>query len=109
VLASRMLQTGVDPRLDTTARSSFGPAQIDLRDAFYIATTGGGLALDLPVGQFKPGYQFDAVVIDTKAERGSVRLWEELDDDGDQILQKIIYTASQANIASVWVGGQHIR
>ena len=108
VLASRMLQSGVDPRLDPAARSSFGQAQIDFRDAFYIATTGGGIALDLLIGQFKPGYQFDAVVIDTKAERGSVRIWEEL-DDGDQILQKIIYTASQANIASVWVGGQFIR
>jgi guanine deaminase len=108
VLVSRMLQSGVDPTLDADARSTFGPAQIDFRDAFYIATAGGGIALDLPVGLFKPGYQFDAIVIDTKAGGGTVRLWEEL-DTGEQILQKIIYTASRTNISSLWVGGRRFR
>ncbi|MDM9620386.1 guanine deaminase [Rhizobium sp. S96] len=108
ILMSRALETGVDPRLDATTRSTFGPAQIDFRDAFHIATAGGGIALDLPVGQFKPGYLFDAIVIDTKAEKGSVRLFDEL-DAGEQILQKIIYTASKPNIASTWVGGLHVR
>ena len=105
ILVSRMLQSGVDPTLDPGARSTYGPAQIDFRDAFYIATTGGGVALDLPIGQFKPGYKFDAIVIDVEAEGGTVRLWDEL-DKGDGILQKIIYTASKGNISTVWVGGQ---
>jgi|UPI000692262F guanine deaminase len=108
ILVSRVLETGADPNLAAGARSAFGPAQIDFRDAFYLATAGGGIALDLPVGQFQPGYQFDAIVIDTRAEKGSVRLFEEL-DAGDQILQKIIYTASKANISATWVGGMHIR
>ena len=74
-----MLVSGVDPTLDPAARSTFGPAQIDFRDAFYIATAGGGVALDLPIGQFKPNYKFDAIVIDTNADGGTVRLWEEFE------------------------------
>ncbi|MBB3459145.1 guanine deaminase [Rhizobium sp. BK313] len=107
ILASRMLQSGVDPNLPPSARSTFGPAQIDFRDAFYIATTGGGIALDLPVGQFTPGYQFDAVLIDADAEKGTVQLFEDR-DKGERILQKIIYTASRPNIAATWVGGRKV-
>ncbi|WEO69544.1 guanine deaminase [Rhizobium rhizogenes] len=107
ILVSRMLQSGVDPNLPPAARSTFGPAQIDFRDAFYIATSGGGIALDLPVGQFAPGYQFDAVLIDTGAEKGTVRLFEDR-DEGEGILQKIIYTASKPNLAATWVGGRKV-
>lgn len=107
ILVSRMLQTGVDPALAPAARSGSGAAQIDFRDAFYIATSGGGLALDLPVGQFTPGYQFDAVLIDTTTEKGTVRLFDDR-DEGEGILQKIIYTASKPNIAATWVGGRKV-
>ncbi|PZM14536.1 guanine deaminase [Rhizobium tubonense] len=107
VLVSRMLESGVDPAVTRENRGAAAPAQIDFRDAFHLATAGGGIALDLPIGQFTPGYQFDAIMIDTKASNGTIRLWDEL-DRGDQILQKIIYTASAANIASTWVGGNHI-
>ncbi|HEY0123045.1 MAG TPA: guanine deaminase [Rhizobium sp.] len=107
ILVSGMLQSGVDPNLSPAARSTFGPAQIDFRDAFYIATSGGGIALDLPVGQFAPGYQFDAVLIDTGAEKGTVRLFEDC-DEGEGILQKIIYTASKPNLTTTWVGGRKV-
>ncbi|MDE1996091.1 MAG: guanine deaminase [Rhizobiaceae bacterium] len=107
ILVSRMLQSGVDPNLPAAARSTFGSAQIDFRDAFYIATTGGGIALDLPVGQFTPGYQFDAVVVDTEAEKGTIRLFQDR-DKGEGVLQKIIYTASRPNLATTWVGGQQV-
>jgi guanine deaminase len=107
VLVSRILETGTDPTRDAASRSTYGRAQIDFREAFHIATAGGGIALDLPVGQFRPGYHFDAIVIDTSAAKGSMRLFEEL-DAGDQILQKIVYTASKANISTVWVGGRPV-
>lgn len=107
ILVSRMLQSGVDPNLPPAARSTLGPAQIDFRDAFHIATSGGGIALDLPVGQFAPGYQFDAVLIDTGAEKGTVRLFEDR-DEGEGILQKIIYTASKPNLTTTWVGGRKV-
>lgn len=107
IMVSRMLESGVDPSLEPDARSLFGPARIDFREAFHVATAGGAKALDLAVGQFAPGYQFDAMIVDTRDEKGTIRLWEEL-DQGDDILQKIIYGASRANIAKVWVGGNRV-
>jgi guanine deaminase len=105
IMAARMLESGVDPDLATANRSRRAGARIDFRDAFYLATTGGGVALDLPVGHFSQGYQFDAMVIDSMAERGTIRLWDDL-DRGEHILQKILYTASKPNIAGVWIGGR---
>jgi guanine deaminase len=108
VLVSRMLESGTDPKLPTDQRSANAGSQIDFRDAFYIATTGGGVALDLPIGRLEPGYQFDAVAIDTRADKGTIRLWDEF-DEGEAILQKIVYTASRANVSSVWIGGAKLR
>jgi len=107
IMASRMLESGVDPRLDAASRSTFGPARLDFRDAFHVATAGGAKALDLPVGQFSPGYRFDAMVVDANADKGTIRLWGDL-DIGDDILQKIIFGASRANIAGVWVDGRKL-
>jgi guanine deaminase len=107
ILMARLLESGIDPALDVAARASGKPARIDFRQAFHIATAGGGRALDLPVGLFQPGYHFDAMVIDPAAERGTMRLFEEL-DSGEGILQKILYTASRANIAAVYVGGRAV-
>ncbi|WP_245445696.1 amidohydrolase family protein [Metarhizobium album] len=107
IMVSRMLESGVDPRLDAASRSTFGPARLDFRDAFHVATAGGAKALDLPVGQFSPGYRFDAMVVDTNADKGTIRLWDDL-DAGDDILQKIIFGASRANIAGVWVDGRKL-
>jgi len=104
IMASRMLETGTDPDLPANERSVHGDFRIDFRTAFHLATAGGGAALGLPVGQFAPGYHFDAVLIDPQASLGSIRLWPEL-HQGDEILQKIIYTASRPNIVRVWVGG----
>ena len=38
---------------------------------------------------------------------GTIRLWDDL-DQGENILQKIIYTASKPNIARVWIGGREV-
>jgi guanine deaminase len=108
VLVSRMLESGTDPKLPAGERSANAGSQIDFRDAFYIATTGGGVALDLPIGRLEQGYQFDAVAIDTRADKGTIRLWDEF-DEGEAILQKIVYTASRANVSSVWIGGAKLR
>jgi guanine deaminase len=107
LFVARLLESGVDPNLGPPERSRHAGARIDFRDAFYVATSGGGIALDLPVGQFSPGYQFDALLIDTTAPRGTIRLWDDL-DESENILQKIIYTASKPNIAKVWVGGREV-
>jgi guanine deaminase len=107
LMVARLLESGVDPNLGPAQRSRQAGVWIDFRDAFYLATTGGGIALDLPVGHFSPGYQFDAMVIDTTAQNGTIRLWDDL-DRGENVLQKIIYTASKSNVAKVWVGGRDV-
>jgi guanine deaminase len=73
--------------------------------AFHLATAGGGVALDLPIGLFRPGYQFDAIAIDPDAAAGTVRLFGA--EPADRLAQ-ILYTASKANIAAVHVGGDRV-
>jgi guanine deaminase len=103
-MVSRMLESGTDAALAPEERSAHAGARIDFRVAFHLATAGGGAALGLKVGQFAPGYAFDAMLIDPEAPLGSLRIWPEL-QAGEAILEKIVHTASRPNIAEVWVGG----
>lgn len=102
LVAARALESGVDPALARAARGR-ADSRISVATAFYLATAAGGEALDLPVGRIAPGYAFDAIGIDPQAEHGTIRLWDETDDD--LILQTIVLTASRANIAAVWTSG----
>jgi guanine deaminase len=105
VLSSRLLEAGVDPALDRAARRR-EDSRIDAATAFWLATAAGGIALDLPVGMFKEGYQFDAVLIDPEAPGGNLSLGPH---DGPQVvLQKIVYSASRANVREVWVAGRSV-
>jgi len=106
VLASRLLESGVDARRPAATRGGEAGARIDFREAFHLATAGGGAALDLPIGVFAPGYRFDAIRLDAEAPAGGVRLWDF--DAAEQILQKIVYGATRANIAAVWVDGRAV-
>ncbi len=105
VQASRMLEDGVDPALPADRRGR-KDSRIDMATAFYLATAGGGETLDLPVGTFAVGQKFDAMLVDPKAAGGTVRLFGE--SDPIAILEKVLYTASRPNIASVWVDGLRI-
>ncbi|MCX5497399.1 guanine deaminase [Kaistia dalseonensis] len=106
IAASRMLETGVDPDIAQEKRGRPG-SRIDFDLAFHLATAAGGDALDLPVGQFKPGYHFDAILVDPSAPGSTLRVSEELDTDED-VLQKIVYTASRANLTQVWIAGRSV-
>jgi len=63
--------------------------------------------LDIPVGRFAPGNKFDAIVVDTQADAGTVRIVEEIDTLED-VLSKILHTACRRNIATVFVAGRAI-
>lgn len=102
IASSRLLESGVDAAVAPEARGR-GAARIDFRTAFYLATRGGAKALGLPVGSFEPGMKFDAIAIDPKATKGTIRLWPGY--DGDLVLEKLLYSTSRANIATVWVDG----
>lgn len=105
VLASRLLESGVDAALERAVRRR-PDSRIDALTAFWLATAGGGIALDLKVGLFRPGYQFDAILIDTAAPGSNLQLAPT--DTPEQILQKILYAASRANIRDVWVANRHV-
>jgi len=105
VVASRLLESGVDAQLDR-ARRRRPDSRIDALTAFWLATAGGGIALDLKVGLFRPGYQFDAILLDTAVRSSHLQLAPT--DEPEQILQKILYAASRANIRDVWVANRHV-
>jgi guanine deaminase len=103
VLASRTLESGVDPAQNRDERRR-PDSRIDAITAFWLATAGGGIALDLPVGVFKEGFQFDAILVDARARDSNLRL--AASDSPEEVLQKIIYQAERANIREVWVANR---
>lgn len=75
------------------------PHSLTLNEAFYLATAGGGEALDLPIGRLAEGYAFDAQVIST----GHSFIQEETPLEA--IFQKLLYLAQPEHIKEVWVQG----
>ena len=107
VTASRAREDGVSQDLGPDERGTSG-ARIDFREAFWMATAGGGEALGLKVGKFVEGYAFDAIVVGTDVPDSNLIIWEQM-DTGDDVLQKIIYNAERQNIKQVWVQGKRIK
>ena len=105
VIASRYLEAGVDPALAREQRRG-RESRIDALTAFWLATAGGGVALDLPVGMLQPGYQFDAIVVDPAAPGSNLSF--EAADNAEDILQKIVYHTSRATVRRVWVAGREV-
>lgn len=107
VVASRMREDGVDATVDPSRRGVAG-SRVTLAEAFWMATTGGGVALDLPVGLLSPGYAFDAMIIDTKVEDSDLLLWPSL-DTGSDVFEKSMHHATRRNVVRVWVQGSEVR
>ncbi len=103
ISASRMLESGVNANLEVHKRG-VTDSQISYIEAFYLATTGGGVMLDEPIGLFKEGYAFDALHIDTTAIDSNLMFFPEIDSHED-LFQKTLYAATRADIAAVWVNG----
>jgi guanine deaminase len=106
VASSRLLESGTDPKLPAERRG-LPNSRVDFRTAFRLATAGGGEALDLPVGLFRPGYAFDAILAQSGLPDGNLVFGP--DEDGDTILQRIVMGAGRGDIARVWVGGRLVR
>lgn len=105
VIASRFLESGVDPAQSRERRRS-PDSRIDACTAFWLATAGGGIALDLRIGLFREGYQFDAIVLDGRTPDSNLRI-----EDGAapaEIVQRIIYHATRADIREVWVANRRV-
>jgi guanine deaminase len=78
---------------------------IDTAEAFWMATAGGGEALGLKVGVLAPGYQFDALVVDTVSPE---RLRFPGLDEPQDVFEKILRRATAAHIRKVWVAGKPV-
>jgi guanine deaminase len=105
VIASRALESGVDPKQSRERRRS-PDSRIDAATAFWLATAGGGIALDLRIGVFREGYQFDAIVLDGRTPNSNLRLKEHAAPE--ELLQKIVYHATRADIKEVWVANRRV-
>jgi guanine deaminase len=105
VIASRTLESGVDPKQSRERRRS-PDSRIDAATAFWLATAGGGIALDLRIGVFREGYQFDAIVLDGRTPNSNLHLEENAAPD--EMLQKIVYYATRADIKEVWVANRRV-
>lgn len=105
VIASRRLEAGVDPALPRAQRGRVD-SRIDALTAFWLATAGGAIALDLPVGVFATGRQFDALALAPDAPGSNLRMG--IDEAPEALLERIVYGAARANVADVWVGGRHV-
>ena len=106
VMASRMLNDGVDNRLEASCRGNHD-SKVSVFEAFYLATTGGGEALKLPLGLLKEGYICDFQVIDINIPTN--KLLNYLDNEEEKhLLQKILYLSTSENIREVWVQGKQI-
>jgi guanine deaminase len=107
VAASRTLEQGVDPSRDPARRGVPG-ARIDFLEAFWMATVGGGLALERKIGKFEAGHAFDAIVVDADAPHGNLGPWQGVASPEDA-LQKIVHAAGRQDITAVWVQGRQLR
>jgi len=105
VAVSRLLEDGVNTA--TPAKDRGVPdSRIAFVDAFWMATTGGGRALGLPIGLLEPGYRLDAIAV--VPESGSnLAIWPEFDSPED-VLQKTIHNVERADITRVWVDGRKV-
>lgn len=105
-VVSQMREDGVDPDVPLDKRGA-PDSRISFVTGFYLATTAGGIALDLPIGLIRPGYRFDAMLIDAAVPDTNLRLYAR--DNSTDILQKIIWGATRANIKKVWVDGRLVK
>ena len=103
VTVSRMLDDGVDARIDATRRGVRG-SRVDVAAALHLATAGGANVLGADVGVIAPGGWFDAIVVQLGRPGSPLRRWDDLDDEV-RIAEKIVRLATPADIAQVWVAG----
>ncbi len=80
-------------------------ADIDAVTAFHLGTVGGAGVLGLPVGVLAPGFQFDAIVVDTAGS--ALRAWDGIDDHA-RVFEKIVRLARPVDVVDVWVAGTRV-
>lgn len=103
---SRVREDGTSTYLPASERGEPG-SRISFLEAYWMATVGGGLAIDTKVGLFAPEYAFDALIVDTQAPDSDVFIIPELDTPRDR-LEKIIALNRRTNVRQVYVQGKQV-
>lgn len=106
VLSARQLEEGVDTHLPHHKRG-VANSRVSMTEAFYLVTSGGGEALDLPIGQIREGYACDLQIVDINSFYNQLPQFG-LFNEPEQILHKILYLSSAENIANVYVQGREV-
>ncbi|WP_194089662.1 amidohydrolase family protein [Vibrio hibernica] len=104
---SRTREDGTDTQLSKEARGVAG-SRITLLESYWMGTVGGAQVLDIPAGQFKPGYYFDALCISTSQANSDITIYHEFDSPRD-VFEKLIAYASSHNIIKTWVNGKLVQ
>lgn len=104
VMASRILEDGVDARVPSEQRGAGEPSRISAAEALYLATKGGAEALEMPIGSFEVGRTLDMQVIDLKRPFADLTGNGVFTTPADQ-LERILYLATPENIRKVLVQG----
>ncbi|MCL2912841.1 guanine deaminase [Shewanella corallii] len=103
---SRVREDGTNTHLPAPERGEAG-SRISFLESYWMATVGGGLAIDTKVGLFAPEYAFDALIIDTQAPDSDLFVIPELDTPRDR-LEKIIALNRRTNVRKVYVQGKQV-
>lgn len=103
-ISSRMLEEGVDTRLDSSIRG-VPESRITMNQAFYFATAGGGESLSLPIGRIEEGYAWDVQVIDVTMPSARLPIFG-VEPNLKEVFEKIMFLAHPENIREVWVQGE---
>ena len=83
---------------------------LSLPECFFLATLGGAqvCCLDDKIGNFLPGKDFDALIVDCLAEDSSMTPVEDVDTVGE-LWEKFLMTGDDRNIITVLVAGHVVR
>lgn len=106
LVASRHAASGTDPHTPRETRG-VGTEPLSTAEAFWLATAGGGEALSLPIGLFRPGYAFDAICVRSNVANSAFRVDPAMDSPAD-IFEKLVLTSDRPCIRNVWVNGRRL-
>ncbi|KAF7284512.1 hypothetical protein GWI33_022099 [Rhynchophorus ferrugineus] len=109
---SPSIRQAMKSALDVSIHISFNRDNYEpltYKDVFYLATLGGAeaLAMDDKIGNFEPGKEFDALIIDVDIKDGQIDYL--IDCSPWEVLQKFIYSGDDRNILEVYVSGRKLK
>ncbi|KAI1148748.1 hypothetical protein F4825DRAFT_454159 [Nemania diffusa] len=84
---------------------------LSIDEVFYLATLGGArvCCLDEKIGNFAPGKEFDALLIDSNSSKPGVMTILEEHDTTKTIFDKFVMTGDDRNIKKVFVCGRQVK